>query len=268
MLVLNITLANPELNKIKHVAALPGGGAVVNINYRKVVQVDSNGHTVKDLYNCVTCSRIHGLLVQGENLRVIHQNGNIDVIRIQDGKFLQTYYIPEVGAIYQYGTQYWDTDEADPDLLLLTDWIKKEVFSYRFSTNNKQVHIKELSLPFSVSYFFNSNSTWYIVCDRSGHSVYLYDSNWNLVRTVEGYGSTYGKLVSPHTAMASPKNTIIVADTYNYRISEFSIQGEFLRHVLTDVNLPNSISVSYTHIFVVANWTSLYSYKLYEKLNI
>ena len=259
ILDLNMTKIDPDLTEIKYVAALPGGEAAMIINYRRVVQINKQGQLVRELYKCLSCSKFHGLLVLGGNLTVLQQNGTVSVIRIHDGQLLQVYYIPDVGAIYYFGSLYWDPDAIDPDVLFLTDWYKGEVFSYRFSTLRKEVLVKNLSHPFSASYFFNKNETFYIICQRERHYLSVYNATWNRVRTI-AHVLTY-----PHAAIVSPDNTVIVADTNNNRVSEFNIDGEFIRNVIT-IPFPNSLSFSYPHLWVVENWHRLYKYKLYETL--
>ena len=259
VLELNLTRVNPDLKKIKYIAALPGGEAVVNINHRRVVQINKQGQLVRELYECLKCSRIHGLLLLGGNLSVVQQNGTVSVIRLYDGQLLQVYYIPDVGAIYYFGSLYWDPDAIDPDVLLLTDWLKGQVFSYRFSTKHKQVLLTNQSYPFSVSYFFNKNVTWYIVCEREKDYISVYNGTWNRVAV------TVDMLTYPHAAIVSPDSTIIVADSSNDRISEFSVDGEFLHHLIDKITRPHSISFSSPHLWVVENWERLYRYKLYEQ---
>ena len=250
---------NPELQKVKYVAALPGGEAAVIINYRRVVIINKEGQLVRELYKCLTCSKFNGLLLLGGNLSIIQQNGTVSVIRLHDGQLLQVYHIPDVGAIYYFGSLYWDPDVIDPDVLLLTDWYKGEVFSYWFSTLQKTVLVTDLSNPFSVSYFFKKNQTFYIVCERDKYYLTVYNATWNPVRTI-GNVLTY-----PHAAIVSPDNTIIVADTYYNKVSEFTSDGKFLRLLTDEIVQPGSISFRYPHLWIVGNSNDLYRYKLYEQ---
>ena len=97
------------------------------VNYRMVVQ-NNKGQLVRELYKCVTCSKFNGLLLLGGNLSIIQQNGALSVIRLHDGQLLQVYYISDVGAIYYFGSLYWDPDAVDPDVLVQGRGFQLQVF--------------------------------------------------------------------------------------------------------------------------------------------
>ena len=124
---LNITRTKLNMTNITHIAALSGGGAMIIINFSKVVEIDTEGHIVRDLYEC-KCKTLTTLLLIGDRLCAIHTNGTVAVFQLPGGKLLQIYNIPDVGTVYNFGSLYWNTDIIDPDLLLLADFKKRQVF--------------------------------------------------------------------------------------------------------------------------------------------
>ena len=78
-------------------------------------------------------------------------------------------------------------------------------------------------------------------------------------------GSDNGKLNFPMAAIASDS----VSDSGNKRVSQFSTDGVFLRHLLVQFDMPYSISYSYPHLWVVSlahsgnKNTKLYRYKIW-----
>ena len=137
---------------IRRVAALPDGGAFV-INYvisnvtHQVWRVNVRGQVIQHVYQCVRCD-LTGLLVLNNNLYVIHDNGTLLEININNTNTVQVYQVPDVIWMFNYGSlSYHPSVITHPDLLLLADVIKGEIFSYNVTSKNKQVHLTGLSYP-------------------------------------------------------------------------------------------------------------------------
>ena len=262
---INITRTKLNMTKVTIVAALPGGGAMIVINFSKIVEIDTEGHIVRDLYEC-KCKTLTTLLLIGDRLCAIYTNGTVAVIQIPSGKLLQIYKIPEVGTVYNFGSLYWNTDIIDPDLILLADFLNHEVFSFRLSTQNKTVHITRLRNPHSVSYSYNTTDISYIVTCELDEKVIMYNSSWHEIRTISGYGKTK-TIFKPRAAIISPWNTVIVSDNRD-RVSEFTTGGHFVRFLDSDIRLPSVISLSHHYLYVVSDDFSLgklYRYKMNEQ---
>ena len=273
---LNTTITTPGLSSVDHVAALPGGEAVVN-NYisnnktDQVLKLDSQGKIKKNIYSCVRCpSYISGLLVLGDYLYIIHYNGTVIKTRVSDMRVMNVTNIPDVKDVIHTGSLYSNPDRIpDKQTLLLCDWYKHEVFTFKPSTGQKQVRITGLSYPRSVSYFFYNNTVFYLVCEQWGHMITVYNNTWDLTRTIGRYGSNEGELNNPTSAIVSDEDTIIIADLNNHRVSEFSFNGTFLHHLLVrsgGIYSPYSISYYHTHIWLTHGASlhhKLYRYNLY-----
>ena len=268
MLDLDLTTIYPS-KRFNRVCALPGGEAVVNnfTNYRhqQVLRINSQGQVVKILYDCQGCTPIHGLIRLGGDLFVIQQNGTVIQININNTSQINMYHIPGVSELLHLGSLYYDPDLIpDKDLLLLTDTDKGQILSYRLSNKENTVHVSGLKLPNDVTYNFYNRSTFFVVSEWSGHQISVFDSNWNLVRTFGRKGTGDGELNHPQAAIMTPEGTVIVADRYNNRLSEFSMEGRFLKHIITGLFLPSSLSMSPPYLWVVSYHESLYRYKMYE----
>ena len=266
---INVTKANPNLTDIKYMGALSGGEAVVTVGDQKVVRINKQGQTVKELYDCedsVTCSNITSLLIVGSNLCVIHSNINvgasvtaqISVICIQTGKVMKVYQIPDAGTAGNYGSLFWDTSVTDPDLLFLTDLIKGDVFSFRFSTQQKHILVKEqISHLTSVSYGFDiNNKALYIVCFNYKRIVNVYNFDWEYVRSIGN-----GELMSPMAAIVSPMDTIIISDFLKGSVFEYTIEGELVC-TLVYIKNPYALSFNYPYLWVL-NYEGVYRYLMY-----
>ena len=258
---LNITRTKLNMTNITHIAALSGGGAMIIINFSKVVEIDTEGHIVRDLYEC-KCKTLTTLLLIGDRLCAIHTNGTVAVFQLPGGKLLQIYNIPDVGTVYNFGSLYWNTDIIDPDLLLLADFKKRQVFSYRLSTKNKTIHATYAPYPHSVSYGSKTSNISFIVTYNS-EKIILYTSSWQKIRTISDYGASKN-IFKPGATLISPQNTLIVADRRG-RVSEFTIEGNFIRYLDPGIHLPSVMSLSHQYLWVVSGDSELYQYKKNEQ---
>ena len=111
---------------------------------------------------------------------------------------------------------------------------------------------------------------FYIVCEGFRHRINVYNQTWDLIRTIGTRGSNDGELNYPISAVVSDEDTIIISDYWNHRISEFSFNGTFLRHLLVrsdGIYRPFSMSYYYPHLWLVYGDYppfKLYRYNLYR----
>ena len=276
MLDLNLTDVNPQMTYIYFVAALPDGGAFVyNIvssnDTSQVLRVNVTGQVIQHVHQCVGCS-IDGLLVLNNNLYVIYWNGILVQININNTNTVQVYQVPDVWYMNHFGSlSYHPSVITHPDLLLLADDSKGEIFSYNVTSKNKQVHLTGLSGPTSVSFMTYNSHLYYIVCDWYRHQVLIYNSTWSLYKTLGGNkGSGDGQLSYPQSAIGLPDGSIIISDRGNNRVSLFNIHGRFIRHILTRsdrLSRPVAMSISLPYLWLTdyRGWPiyRLYRYKLY-----
>ena len=274
---LNTTKNTPKLLAVSHVAALPGGGAVVRNNIRnngteEVLKLDSQGKVTQVIYSCVGCpSYITGLLILGDLLYILHFNGTLLETGVSDGRSLNVYAIPDVSFVIHTGSLYSKPDRIpDKQTLLLCDFFGGEVFTFKPSTGQKQVRLTGLNYPTSVSYYFYNNAVYYIVCEagsqRINVGVHIYDKRWHRIRTIRRGGSDdkQERIISYQSAIVSDEDTIITSDRWKHRVSEYSFNGTFLRDLLVrsdGIKEPSSLSYYYPHLWVVHG--KLYRYNLY-----
>ena len=218
------------------------------------------------------CNYIDGLLVLGDYLYIIHYNGTVIKTQVSNGRVMNVTTIPDVRGVYHTGSLYSNPDRIpDKQTLLLCDFNKHEVFTFKPSTGQKKVCITGLSYPRSVSYFFYNNTVYYIVCEQWGHRITVYNNTWDLTRTIGRYGSDDGELNHPMSAIVSDEDTIIISDLYNHRVSEFSFNGTFLHHLLVSsdgIDRPHYMSYYYPHLWVTHGSYpyNLYRYNLYGQV--
>ena len=275
---LDTTKTAPELSSAFYVAALPGGGAVAknyisNNGTDEVLRLDSQGKVTQVIYSCVGCpSYITGLLILGDLLYIVHLNGTVLETGVSDGRSLNVYAIPDVSFVIHTGSLYSKPDRIpDKQTLLLCDFFKGEVFTFKPSTGQKQVRITGLRDPTSVSYYFYNHNVYYIVSEAGTSminvGVHIYNKRWHRIRTIRRGGSDdeQGGPSLPQSAIVSDEDTIITSDQFNHRVSEFSFNGTFLRDLLVrsdGINYPRSMSYYYPYLWLVHKG-ELYRYNMY-----
>ena len=236
------------------------------------MKLNSEGNVIKKIYTCIWCS-ITGLLVVGDHFYMIDYNGTLLQAQVSDGRTVSIFSVPtpEGGHVKHTGSLYNHPGTIpDKDTLILCDFNKGEVFTYNLSTKQKLVHLNRthgLINPNSVSFFFQNNMTFFIVCDNSRFQVLVYNATWHLVRSIGRRGSADGELNWPEAAIVSEDNTIIVSDTENHRVSEFSFDGKFLGHLLVKsdgIYRPKALSFSYPYLYLTLYTGQIYRYRLYE----
>ena len=271
-----MTVVNPQMTFILGIAALPDGGAFIDnyirsTNTRQVWRVNVTGQVIQHVHQCVRC-RIEGLLVLNNNLYVIYWNGTLIEIDINNTNTVQVYQVPGVRWMFHTGSlSYHPSVITHPDLLLLADESKGEIFSYNVTSKNKQVHLTGLSDPSSVSFMTYNSHLYYVVCENGRHQVHVYNSTWGLYQTLGGTrGSGDGQLDDPLSAIGLPDGSIIISDFGNQRVSLFNIKGRFIRHILTQsdgLSGPGAMSISLPYLWLTDyqgyDIDRLYRYKLY-----
>ena len=121
-----------------------------------------------------------------------------------------------------------------------------------------------------VSYFFDNNTVYYIVCEGFGqrHRITVYNYTWDLKWTIGRHGTNDGELNYPFTAIVSDEGNIFILDLHNERASEFHFNGTFL-HTLVGSDgdeEPYSMSYYYPHLWLVHGFppNKINRYNLYR----
>ena len=256
---------NNEMTGVQRVLALPDDGVVVS-NFRdmmfNVIRLDHKGSPVRNLYSSPVS--IKALIrISDEEIFVLQKDGTIIRLKLVHGAVV----------VYKvYAESLSDGIRINHNTLLLTDAKKDIVFTYKLS-NQKSANIKVKGYsPGCVTRLETKQEVFYAVCSWKTHQVHVYSLSWKLQWSFGGEGSGYGQFYFPEDVILLPTNTLLVADNRNSRVSEFSLQGCFIRHVLqkTDgIDRPEDLSYQHPYLWVVYyNQTSvsrqLKSFQIYK----
>ena len=187
------------------------------------------------------------ILLPPEEMLIVEQNGTISKIQVKDGKTVEEYKM-DVGGLMN-GVSLGNNE------LLLVDFKRGHIFTYDMERKHKEIRVKKLNKPSSVAAFKSEGETLYAVCERGGNCVKVYDSNWQMKTSIGKKGRIFrrsgdGQLNSPTSAVVLPGNTVLVSDFNNNRVTEFTLQGEFIRHVITGIEQPLRLVFDYPNLWV------------------
>ena len=240
-------------------AALPNGQAVIKIkNNDTVVRVSKQGVIVNNLYTS-SDSYINGLLVQDSHLFVLHLNGTIVQMQPEDGLILNVYNTG-ISSLYNFGSHHPDHCDIDQNVLLLASFDYGNVHTYNISSQTGKLRVINVNRPVSVTYGCVDGNVVYVVNQKRGHEVQVYNASWSLVSSFGAYGTGDGQLNYPRSAVMSVEGSIFVADYTKSRVSKFSSDGQFDKHIITyDVpfyehqDYPRSLCVKGQYLWVGTN---------------
>ena len=235
----------------------------------RVVKMNRYGEVSHNIEHTDTRKTCRGLQILGGMLYVIQRGSSVQRItlsqlekNLKENKILHL--IPDTKDVVNFASLFHNPFKIpDKDLLLLADYTKYEVFTYRLSTKHKEVHVRGVRIPRSVSYIFDGDNTFYLVC--GGNEVRVYNSTWGLVRKIGKTGSWKEKLIMPTSAIILPDGNIIIADFWEKKVSVFTVDGRFLHPLLVAHNFgPLHLTFSHPHLWVLGHKNQLRRYRLYK----
>ena len=62
-----------------------------------------------------------------------------------------------------------------------------------------------------------------------------------------------GEVPGPNRVIILPTNTLLVSDTHNHRVTEFSLDGTFIRHVLQEddgIYIPLHLAYQHPYLWI------------------
>ena len=233
----------------------------------KVMRVNKEGNIVKYLY---TGYYVRGLHVQGSHLFVTNGlSGSIVKMQLEDGHILKVYDTKST-QLRNFASHFTDLCDIDLDILPLVQMRPGNVYTYNISSQTKKHRVGGLQFPFSVSPACVDGNLTYVICCKNTHEVRVYNDNWSLISSFGGFGSLNGQLNLPLSAVMTDHGFIYVADTDNNRVSMFTSDGQFVKHIIIyDVpyyemkDRPLSLSVRGNYLFVSTENGRLTRYILY-----
>ena len=251
--------ANPELGSIYTLLPFPDGTVLVpNLknDKRHVTRLSHTGDTIKRII--IINDAVHGFIFSPpDDVFILQPNGTITQVKWLDGQIVKTYNVQVKGLLRGL--------KIEESMLLLVDHLGGELLTFNTTNGHQQCILQGLKYPSSVARTVQDGEVVYILCEAGAHAVRIYNSNWTLIRTIEGQkGSADGKLNGPISVTVLPCNNILVSDFYNNRVCEFTLSGQFVRHVILDIDHPIQLQLSYPLLWVTYGEESPYRVKCFQ----
>ena len=243
---------------------LPDGQVITTIRSNKtVVKMNLKGQILKDLYKG---SETRGLLFQGSSLFVIHKNGTIVQIQPQDGLILNVYFFDKINLYNMANHQTDNCNVPDEILLIVSIGIDDKVYAYNISSQTlKIIRIGKVNDPTSVSHgCINGKAVYVVIANQDTFGVHVYNATWSRITRFGRSGNENGQVKRPFAAVVSDQGQIIVADSNNYRVSMFTLYGQFVKHLIPfkGTEKPQTLSLKGQHLWVTTSSGRLMRYIL------
>ena len=125
--------------------------------------------------------------------------------------------------------------------------------------------VEGLTKPTFISKICTSEGHRYILTETGAHCIRVYNDRWELLHSFGGKGNAEGLLSVPTATAITRMGTVLVADYNNHRISHYSLDGQFLSHVVTKhdgVAYPFAMCYKYLYLWVCcANFVKCFELK-------
>ena len=209
--------------------ALPDGqAAAFNPDSLTVMRV-APGLSIASLYTA--SDLIGGLQVQGSDLFVLYKNGTVVQVQLKDGLILKVHNTG-ISSLRNYASHHTDLCDFN-NVILLVSFRAGQVYSYNFTSQTKQVNVAGINAPTSVAPACINGSAVYVVSERYAQKILVYNATWSLIESFGGgRGSDDGQFDYPVSAVISYEGYIYVSDTFNSRVSMFTLDGQFVKHII------------------------------------
>ncbi|NIK78755.1 DNA-binding beta-propeller fold protein YncE [Paenibacillus castaneae] len=200
----------------------------------------------------------HGIIVDREDNVYVFHTGKPSIFKFnQNGQFLKAW-----GEEFEGGAHgFYLNKEQDGEYLYVTDTtrcniVKMDLDGKHLLTletpDRTDIYNEELKfVPTDVA--VSANGDIY-VADGYGQSwIHQYTATGEYIRSWGGKGTALGQLNCPHGIsidIRSGEEEIYVADRGNHRIQVFTLQGDFKRVIVDDLDMPCSFYFQGDEVYI------------------
>lgn len=201
---------------------------IANTDIKQVLRFDIKGNIMAKYFPSESTSQVSGVALY-DGFLYIHTLHEITKLPLsyQLGK-KQAIYKPTVERI-------WKILVLNREKIIITDYNRGgTIYEYNPETDTTRVCVEDVKCPCYMSLVHTADGPCYVVTMCTAHSLHVYDRTWRHLATIGGYGTNDGQLMYPRATAVTAAGNILVADWSNNRICEFTLDGQFMRHLLTN----------------------------------
>ena len=229
-----------------------------NVKPQHVIRLNRKGELMIRYYPLMKDEEVRGVAVF-ENYIYIAQDKSITrVSQFNDDKVL---YNPDI-----------DEDinkilvEDQSSILISTGGYYQNGKIIRFDIDKKNTArlTQNLNWPTYINKTGQQGCVKYIVTETGSHQIKVYDQKWNVLHVIGKPGSNDGELTWPYST-AITELGILVADLFNHRVSHFTLEGQFVSHVITNqdgLERPTGLAYAFPYLWVCTESEGVKCYEL------
>ena len=126
------------------------------------------------------------------------------------------------------------------------------IFKFNVLLHTIETVVQGLNNPSYMNMVYTPEGYRYIITEEQSHSIKVYNDKWEEIYTFGGFGSSDGFFNWPEATAVTDMGTLLVSDQCNHRISHFTLEGQFLSHVVTrlDGGLNSPMGICYKHPYM------------------
>ena len=228
-----------EINNPREILPV-GDGTVILVNegLNDLQRIDTNGNVVQ-VYNLEKA--VQSAAVDMKNLFVAFSDRTILMMAIHGSRPRVTYKpdVDNMGRITATGMY-----------IVVSNLNASDGKIYDFNKEQTKVCVSGLKTPGFVTTATIQGEQKCIVTESGTKKVRIYDSCWKLLHSITNRGGS--AFSDPAGNAITPGGKLLVADNGNNTLSEFKLDGTFVRDILTNpaINKPNSILYDYPYLWV------------------
>ena len=198
---------------------------VADFDLKHVVRLDYSGNIVGKYVPTIAEEPIWGADTYGDNLYILQKSYITKMSLSKMG--------PDGVSVYKPGGNLCKFSIVNENKFVISDGAGGGIFEYYLQDCSYKQVVNKLNFASFLSVCKTSDGPFYIVTEANAHKVRVYNHKWKSVSKFGGQGDKDGKLNLPGATSVTEKGTILVTDYHNHRISQFTLSGSFVNHVLT-----------------------------------
>ena len=180
VLIQDLHQSHPDLIWEDPIQAVDGGVLAVykgSDNRRHVIKIDQEGKIINKLYVTDKYKEITGLIWEEPDLYVLL---NVSIVHVREGGEIKQHHINNVR-----GWLYGGAVDKDDILIVESGGLSDgRVISYNVQTGHKDIKLRGLQRPRSITKTVYNNQVLYLIAEDWGHCVSVYDSSWEKQKTI------------------------------------------------------------------------------------
>ena len=210
-----------------------------------IQQIHVSGHLVSKYYPFSLSNYCVAMALHGQKLYIANDRGITRLALLNSTMKRHIYLVKARDNIYRM--------MVTGDENIYVSMINKGVLMKVDSENKTEIVLEDLDEPYYIREFSTQNQKGFILTERGKNRINIYDPYWNLQSYITGPDEV-DTLNFPRDICLTEKDTVLVCDANNDRISEYHLDGSFIRHVLTEhqhgIKSPCAISYKYPYLWM------------------